>query len=395
MKQHLLLNDVHVGAVRSAGTTMTTRAEIKAYIQAAFLDIILAHQDKDLIINGDLFDGFEVDTGEVLEIYLNLNDWLKRNIERILHLVRGNHDIAKNSQRTSSFELLCQLLKANFGDRVQVYNHEFAHISSNIFVIPHCVNQDLFNIEIENAIEGIDDQGITSGYLLLHANYDNNFAVEADHSLNVSEEQARALTKAGWTLVFAHEHQARTCMSGKVIVTGNQWPTSVADCLAHGEAQKDGKKYAHVFTTEDDFISGTSKTTIEKIETWSADTDFKVLDWTDLQDTDARFIRVEGKAESGQSADVVNAVSRYRQRSKALVITNSVKIDGVAGIGEMTSLTMENLQKINVREALLEELTPEEQKVVINLLDGGNGHVEAEAAAPVVESAQSAVPEVA
>lgn len=360
----LLLNDIHIGAVRSAGTTLNTRTIIQESLQIAFSDILQTYQDRDLLINGDLFDGFEVDTGQMLQTYLTLHDWLLRNPSRVAHLAMGNHDIAKNSQRTSSFALLGKLLQTAFPDRVRVYDKGLEMVHWSVWVIPHCVNQDLFELELTKALE------VAPGYLLLHANYDNKFAVEADHSLNVSEEMARKLIKHGWTLVFAHEHQKRNALAGQVIITGNQWPTSVSDCLTHGDGQKDGKKFAHLIDTEKDFMSEVVTVTVKPIQTWQAEGDFIQMDWKELEACEHRFIRVTGEADAGQSADVVNTIARYRQHSKALVITNAVKIAGIAGVDDMAALSVEKLQAVNVEEALCAELTKEEAAKVKELLHG-------------------------
>lgn len=354
----LLINDIHLGAVRSAGTTIATRSQIQEYLQESLRNLIWFYFQLDLIINGDLFDGYEVDTGQVLQAYLTFHDWLQKNPERMLHLGMGNHDIAKNSQRTSSFALLCKLLQTAFPERVLVYNKGLELIHFGVWIIPHCVNQDSFEVELSNALQ------VMPGYLLLHANYDNHFAVEADHSLNVSEDMARKLVKHGHTLVFAHEHQGRSALAGQVKITGNQWPSSVSDCLTHGEGQKDGKKFAHIIETTEDFGTGETTVSLIPVETWSAVDDFVVMDWKEIGPSDCRFIRIQGEATAEQSADVINAISKLRQHSKAYVITNSVKIAGIAGVGDMATLNVESLQAVNVLEALCAELDkPQADKV--------------------------------
>jgi UDP-2,3-diacylglucosamine pyrophosphatase LpxH len=358
----LLLNDLHLGAVRSAGTTLTTRGQIQQYLQDSFKDIINEHADKDLIINGDLFDSYEVDAGQLLEAYLTMHSWLTNNPERKADIAIGNHDIAKNSMRTSSFKLFCTLLKTTFPDRVRVYDKGLELVHFGIWVIPHCTNQDSFEIELTNALS------VAPGHLLLHANYDNFFAIEADHSLNVSEDMARKLNKHGHTLVFAHEHQRRSALAGQVVITGNQFPSSVSDCLAHGDGQKDGKKFAHVIEVTEDFGTGLTNVSMTPVLTWQAQGDFIAMNWADLSPSDCRFVRIEGEASSDEAADVINAIARYRQHSKAYVITNSVKIAGIAGVGDMATLSVEKLQAVNVLEALCDELTKPEADVVRNLL---------------------------
>lgn len=358
----LLLNDVHIGAVRSAGTTLGTRAAIQQYLLDEF-ELIIREHNLDLIINGDLFDSYEVDTGQVLALYMILFNWLQANPERMAHFGMGNHDVAKNSMRTSSFALLCKLLQASFPGRIFVYDQGLEEIGFGVWIIPHCTNQDLFDIELAKALD-VDKPGL----LLLHANFDNNFAVEADHSLNVDEKWARGLTKMGWTLVFAHEHQGRQAMAGMVKITGNQWPTSVADCLSQGEAQKDGTKYAHIIKSEEDFGSQQLSVSLTPIPTWHAEGDYVAMPWTDLEHVEARFIRIEGEASADEAADVISAVARYRQKSDALVITNAVKVAGIAGVGDMAALSVENLQAVNVLDEICKQLEPAEEKVIRDLI---------------------------
>lgn len=358
----LLLNDIHIGVTRSAGTTLQSRYDIKRYLQTMLKATIYQHPDKDLIINGDLFDGFEVEMHEVLELFFTLTDWLK-DTKRRAKLVRGNHDIAKNSEKTSSFAFLCSLLQRMYPEQVDVYDKGLEQMYEHVWVIPHVVNQDLFDIELDKVV-GI----AVPGYLLLHANVDNEFAEQADHSLNVSDDVIERLIALGWTLVFAHEHQHKRLYRGNVVVLGNQWPSSIADCLTMGRAQADGKKYAHILSTEEDFINDTRKVTIAPVETWDAAADYAEMDWKELINTSARFIKVTGKASTEDAQDVIMTVARYRQKSQAFVITNAVQIAGVDNLDDLSTLSQEKLQSVDVLAALKEELDPAECAAVDQLL---------------------------
>lgn len=352
----LILNDVHLGAQRVAGTTPATQAQIRQYLRESFRDLIMQHTDKMLVISGDLFDGFTIDTQELLNTYMILSEWLALGGMSLV-LGAGNHDIGKREDRMSSFGLLASLLKSRYNSQVTVVDKHVTTVRENIHVVPHCMNQDLFNLELETAYD------LAEGFLLIHANVDNNFAVESDHSLNVNEEMLRKLSKRH-TLIFAHEHQNRVLNFGDndIIVTGNQWPSSVADCIAHGAAQKDGKKYAHVITEDNE---------VQRIETWAVKGDFEQVRWTDLAatETEARFIRVVGEAEASQASDVVSLIAKYRTKSEALVITNAVKIAGVKGMDELAEASFEQVTTYDVFGALLELLEPKEQEVVKGLLN--------------------------
>lgn len=358
MKPILVLNDVHLGVQRMAGTTPASQVELQDYLQGVFVETINNHKDKDLLIAGDLFDGFSVDVNTVLVCYLNLSNWLTRTGNKLI-LMAGNHDIGKRSDRLSSFDLLANLLADRFYEQVEVVRDELFTHEGVVHVIPHCMNQDLFNMELEKALK------LPNGFLILHANVDNGFAENSDHSLNVDAEWLTRLSKKH-TILFAHEHQHRQVNYGykQVFVMGNQWPSSISDCLAHGEAQKNGRKFAHVLHALSDDL------TVETIQTWYRDQDYVQMDWTNLQDTTARFIRITGQASATQASDVISAVAKYRQNSPAFVVSNGVVIESVAGLEEIGEVNFEKIKSFDVLSALMELLDEKEQETVKELLDG-------------------------
>lgn len=354
----LLLNDVHLGVRRSAGTTLESRKAVKQYLLDE-LKKILYEVQTDTIINGDLFDGYEVELSDVLSAYFIFADWLK-DCGFNLHLVQGNHDIAKNSEKVGAFAFLCSLLQSLEPTKVYVYTKGLAQIAPGLWVIPHVPNQDLFDLELDKAM------GIEPSMILFHANVDNQFAEEADHSLNVCDERIRSLAEQGHTLVFAHEHHHKWSHKGKVIVCGNQWPSSIYDCLTMDSAQSDGVKYAHIIVLDDE----QQVPSMQMFETWRAAGDFIDVDWQCLDEvTTERFIRVSGNAKQEQAQDVITMIAKYRSKSSAFVITNSVRVEGVQMIDDLADLTQDRLQSIDVLQELKKELTDEEGKTVDWLLE--------------------------
>ena len=345
-----IINDCHIGTIRQAGTTPVSQGLLTEYIHQSFLNLLPTGEENTLVINGDLFDGFTADPKEVLWIYEVLADWLSGFDQPYLALVAGNHDWAPRADKLSSFHLLASLLTHRFPGTVEVIDHKrgLSKLWDATWAIPHMPNQDLFDMELAKA-QTMDHGGI----LLLHANYDNNFAVESDHSLNVSPEQASALIAAGWKLVFAHEHQARNPREGVVIV-GNQIPTSVADCLGN-----ETKKFLEV-----------RGNTIEHVECWQREPVYFDIDWrhTDMQFEGAHFIRVSGTASTNEAEAAINAVNQLRKRSTAFVVSNAVRVDGLAEMEQLSGLSFEEVTAFDVLGALCEELTPEEAKVVKELL---------------------------
>jgi hypothetical protein len=248
--------------------------------------------------------------------------------------------------------MLCTVLKSQFPELFNAVNiNQSAKIDGYpVTVLAHCANQDIFDMKLQGILEaGID----VPHYLFLHANYNNGFAAESDHSLNVSEEQAREFVEAGWKLVFAHEHQARTALGGKVVILGNQWPTSVADCLNNNQ------KFAHALDCE-----------LKTVLTWqrSSEHGYVEVDWKDLDsDIVAGFIKVVGTATSTQAGDVINAIAKFRSKSSAFVITNGVKIDGIVDT-EALPASFEVAKAFDVLDYIKKHLDPAELAVVEGLM---------------------------
>lgn len=264
-------------------------------------------------------------------------------------LVAGNHDWNPRGDKLSSFHFLAALLLHGHEERVCYVDHTngLHWIDDGVHALPHMPNQDLFDLELERA------ERTKGKYLLLHANYDNNFAVESDHSLNVSPDQAQRLIDAGWHLIFAHEHQYRAPAKGITIV-GNQIPTSIADCLGN-----DDKRYIEI--TPDG---------INQVTCWQRDPVYIDTDWRHLDKgfDGIQFIRVSGNAKAEETDQVLTNIASLRKRHPAFVISNAVRIEGMAGMDELASLNLEQVQAYDVLGALLEELTPEEAEAVRGLL---------------------------
>lgn len=282
----IVLNDLHLGVIRTAGTTPASALALRKFALDK-LAAILSSAKEDVAILGDLFDTFSIPMQDLLDTYRILNKWLEGGYK--LYLIAGNHDLSKDSTKLSSFQFLAKLLEGPNCTYLQ--GAGWLDESKGIYAISHCLNQDPLDMHLANVPK--------CKYLLVHANYDNHFAVQSDHSLNISREQAEELPCE--KIVFAHEHHSRTALSGKVFVCGNQFPTSVSDCL-----DKDNK-YAHRLTA----------TGIEKIETWNK-SDFIDMPWNALTDTSAKFIRISGTAKPEEATAATEAVANLRRVSQAL-----------------------------------------------------------------------------
>lgn len=344
----LIINDLHIGVNRSGGTTPQSQAALRKYL----LDNLAGILDKEsgpVAINGDIFDGFTVDTNDVVKAAIIFVDWLNEHSGALLGLVAGNHDYNPRGEKLSSFHLLAHMLAmSTVHSKVAVYDKGLAHISDNVWCIPHMPNQDLFNMEIAKAVP----VGKPGQYLLLHCNYKNGFSENSDHSLNLSDDQVGALMKAGWTLLLGHEHIGYSLRGGRVVVAGNQFPSSVSDCL--GDPDK--------------FATRITDAGLQFERTWTAEGNYSAVDWRELTDLDGlQFIRVTGDATATEAADVIKVVSRLRQTHDAFVIANSVKIEGHTMSEEMEKTSIESIKSFNVEAAIMAELNEREQETVKGL----------------------------
>ena len=353
----IIINDLHLGVNRVSGTTPQSREDLRNYVFAEFDRLLHIADGHDLCILGDLFDAFEVAPRDWLEAYLLLAGWCANNPDCTLDLVAGNHDVSLKGSKVSSFETLATVLKQQF-DNVDVTGIDCtskAYLGGfQIHVVAHHRNQELFDLTLAKVLEDCE----RGDYVLLHANYDNKFAEQADHSLNVSEAQALEFTKKGVSLVFAHEHQSRVEIphgtpadGGSVVCLGNQIPTSVADALGNNSK----------------FYWSLDGNGLQKFEYWKVggDNGYQAIDWRDLNQgaTGAKFIRVVGDAVNAEAAQVIDAIHRFRQKSNAFVITNAVKIEGIADIESLPE-AFEASRKFDVMEFVYGQLNEAEAEVI-------------------------------
>lgn len=326
-----ILNDVHIGAARSGGTTPASASALRAWVLEQFRTEVAA-TTSDLCILGDLFDSHTIPSADIAETFNILNLWCINNPNSKLILVRGNHDINPDSSKLSSFDMLSSILSTV---HLNVLPIQAPTLYQNCYIIPHLQNQT----QLDEALQDVP----SVQYLLVHTNYDNNFAKESDHSLNISKEQASAAPVQH--IIFAHEHQSRTDLQGKVVIPGNQVPTSISDCLG-------GKRQWVELTGAEPILHD-----VENPHTYVE------LDWASAEPVDVHFVRLVGTAEAGQAADVANTVAKYRRNSQAFVVGNAVKVAS----DKVDSVSVESVQGFNVMETLKELLTKDELKIIESL----------------------------
>lgn len=359
-----VINDIHLGVERVGGTTPSSREELRSYMFKKTRDMLNvgAMNHDHVLVAGDLLDGFEISGRDWLETFNMLVSWLGEHENVRLTLAAGNHDWSPRGTKVSSFQMLCEAL-------IQIFPERFDYLpvgtmglyGETTWVLAHYPNQDTFDEALESVLS--TEGGIEGHTVIVHANLANGFASNSDHSLNVSDDVALKFVKAGAHLCFAHEHQHRTFIphgtpssaTGTVTVFGNQVCSSIADCLGNDE------KYA--WRIEDDGPK-------VELTTWSKDTfyPFTRIDWTEIdraKDLEG-FIRIEGHATMNQAADVVQAISSLRSKSKAFIIANAVKVDGIADLDALPQ-EFEAATAFDVLAFIKQNLTPEEWAVVEKL----------------------------
>ena len=335
--KYTILNDTHIGALRASGTSPQSAKALRDYAINNF-GKLLDGIDNDLIILGDLFDGFSVPLSDALATLKLLQRWLGKGYR--LFLVPGNHDLSSDSSKLSTFEFVSQVLLES--DSVTyLRGGGWLSEADRIYCISHVTNQDVFDLEL-GKVPPCD-------YLLLHCNDNNGFAKEKDHSLNLSQAQADAVPAK--TIILAHEHMPG--QRGKVVKAGNQFPMSIADCLGYAS-----KRYLTL-------VGGGS---FESTETWDA-TEYAEYDWRDVKLSEHKFIRVVGNADESEAAAAVNAVATLRKGSEALVVGSAIKFatSNHATDIEAALASAEDAKEFNVMVALKEILKPEQYKVLEEL----------------------------
>ena len=330
----IVLSDLHIGAVRSAGTSPASSKALRDHLLPSFKDL-LNKADEDVILNGDIFDSSNVSMTDLLETYNIILNWLGKGHN--LTIVVGNHDLYTDTSKLSSLQFMAALLAK---EPNVTYVSGGMRLSDEIYIISHVHNQDMFDLELSKVP--------TCKYLLLHCNYDNPFSKHLDNSLDLSEQQA--LDCKAEYIVLGHEHHTRRALGGKVFIPGNQIASSVADCIGGHD-----KYMTHLGDKP------------ELVKVWDSATNYAEIDWRNPAPSTAQFIRFIGHATPAEAADMADTIARYRRSSEAFVVANAVKVGEDTEGNELALNSLEAISKFNVMEALRDHLAPEEFKVLENL----------------------------
>ena len=372
MKEYLILNDTHLAFGRKGGTTHESAQMLQKFLFDELSRLLTENNDKDIIHGGDLFDKFEASNAHVLQAFQIFSDFITAT-DRKVYLFRANHDWHPSGDKLSAWELFATVLEAAHPHNVKLIYGKLTHIHDLIYGIGHCHNQQVFDEELNEALQ-IATHNKDPKTLMLHANYDNKFAEQSDQSLNVSEEMARKLVDAGYRLVFFHEHQSRSVKfsdvtsirnfntEDDVLILGNQTPSSISDCLSHGLAQRDGTKYAHVID---------SQGKVKRIQTWTNEGNFIRVQWDELAKVkNERFVRVEGSVAQAQVDDVFTKIQKFRSKSNAFIVTNAVKVEGIESLDEEAlEVSLDDIKGFDIKGEFFKLFSAKEQEVLSKVME--------------------------
>lgn len=354
-----VFNDLHLGVRRVSGTTAEGALKLKSWLMEKFEEDLLGRvaDGEHVIINGDLIDSYRIPLADLLEIYEILRSFLGTHPNSHVYLALGNHDLSKDSTQIGGVEFLGNVLYDVVDDRLHLVEQPML-VDGHIYIIPHLVNQEAFDAAIE-AVPA------AANYVLLHCNYDNHFAEQADHSLNLSREQALALVTAGKTLILGHEHQARDLMDDNLIIVGNQYPTSVSDCLSPRDSDGATKRCIKI---EPDGIT--------QVDTWKAEDEFGFTELSISEgpwDTTLKgFARMTGKVPAEGAYKALSALGALLREGQYFVLTNAIEVERIETDANQALQGVKDVRQIKVMDLLMDLLTEEQKQVVKEVMGGSH-----------------------
>lgn len=315
-------NDTHLGNSASSHTTRkSSKALDRAIFDTALGCATAAKGRNDTIIHG----------GDLFHRFSNNEEIILQGIEIAKYcdaIVGANHDLSNRDNARSSIEIVDTVHNNVIMACVnEIVVEEFTTSDGiNIVVVPHHSSQDLFDKALAR---------VSSGDLLfLHCNYNSPFA-HNDASLNLTPEQAELLLKKVNYIVLSHEHNPRTELDGRLIVTGNTHPTNFGDI---------SDKYYYEYTKDSGFT---------KHLVWSKTKGYRKVNVEEflsggIDYTDVNFIEVVGNNVKREfSADISKEISRVwsLELPNLYMIRNNINFVEMAGASIDEAVKLESITK--------------------------------------------------
>ncbi len=105
-----LIGDPHLGRKFTTGVSLDRRGEREELQRLEFVKNLQEGKARTVIIMGDLFDQFRVDNDCLITAYDALAGASWAYPETTYLVIRGNHDVSRNTEVVSSFEILERML---------------------------------------------------------------------------------------------------------------------------------------------------------------------------------------------------------------------------------------------------------------------------------------------
>ena len=302
-----LFTDPHLGAVRSAHSTVASRSRLADRLFEQAHGIVTAHPASCICL-GDLYDTYSNDEKTIKQ---------GMGIMALCRIVlAGNHDVVSRSDKLGSLELADHLgmhgIAINPYGEASVFSEVFG--DTEFVLLPHVADQEMFVTTLKTLLES--GRSAKHKVLLLHCNVANDMVAGSDGALNLDLDLARQLLSNFDYIFVGHEHDPKTYLDGRVVVLGNTLP------LTFGEISD---RFIYHFDT----ITGTF--TKEKI--WDKATRYvsltadEVIAEEGVCSYHADFIDVTGTVGVDKLAPLARAfVTLWKVNPYILMIRNAVEV---------------------------------------------------------------------
>jgi DNA repair exonuclease SbcCD nuclease subunit len=327
LNEYALISDLHLGLSRTAGITDSSLRQFEDD-KLNFLHTFLSeNEDKEIIIAGDLFDGNLIPLSVLLSALRALHGHANR-----IWILAGNHDLSKNTDIFSSFEFLRSMIDFWPGSNITMVTEPLVIEKHNLVMIPHLSNQEIFD-------KALGDYSNKDHTLITHCNYDNFFALNKDHALNLTQEQAQKFKQ----VVSGHEHAIRSV--GNVHMIGSFAPCNVKEAA----------------TPKRTYILDAKTGKLEAVQNLEQDNicAYSELHYNDLQKPmpgrAAGFIKIIGSVTAAEAPLILTQIADFRKRSAAYMIQNATVVEAVG----LESFEETSFESVDTWKALGSMLKPE------------------------------------
>ncbi len=319
----LTISDLHQGLTRKTGVTIDSLEQFENDKIKDLVELLSQHQDKEVFVAGDLFNSHRVPLNSILQVATALLDH-----PQAVFIIAGNHDLSKNTLKMSSMTFLSEWLTIHATNVTVIFEPTTLVVGDKrILMVPHMPNQELFNTAIENSAQ--------ADILITHCNYENNFAVEKDHSLNMTKEQAKKFK----LVISGHEHNSRKV--GNVWMVGSFAPCNVSEAAV--------EKHSHIFDPQK--LTMTPVSTKDQVDHYS----YAEIHWRDIEAAcDVGFLNIVGEATAAEAPTVLSAVAALRKKSSSYMIKNSVTVETIV-LGDIEGASFDSINTWELLSNILKD----------------------------------------